>query len=259
MTRFRILKAGKAALVGLMVLALPAAAADQSGRFDLSVSGLNVGVLSFALNTEGNRYAARAEAKAKGLAGALVDFYFGGSAQGVLDGARNPIPVAYDGTRTLRDDDRRTQIAFKGGIPSRVTVTPPKAKERDWDVDPLAQGRVLDPVSAEVLGDVLSHEAVAHQRAREGTQRRWLALPGDLHAAGRVFAQADEEKDQFHLHIVLHRSRGHDAAHAFRDPVDHRHGRGAQTLRTAACRETGRHRGLADRASAGRCGGRGAG
>ena len=142
------MRLGKLGLaLGLSLLAGASTAADRKAVFDVSSTGFNIGTLQLVANENGPDYSARLVMDGGGLVGVFVKFAFDGSSQGRVNGEGLPSPVAYDGTRVLRDDDRRTRMRFDGGRIASRDINPPK-KKRKWDVDPSTLSGMMDPVSA---------------------------------------------------------------------------------------------------------------
>ena len=123
------------------------AAADQGVVFDVSSGLFSLGALQLSAEESGSTYTARLRMKGGGLAGALVKFAFDGAAKGQVNGERMPVSQAYDGTRELRDDARRTRMSFKGGRVTARNLDPDKPS-RPYDVDISGLRGVMDPVSA---------------------------------------------------------------------------------------------------------------
>lgn len=124
-----------------------AQAADRSVAFDVSARGLSLGTLQVVANEKGSNYGARVVMRGGGLVSALVKFAFDGSAKGSVTADGQVVPTAYDGTRVLRKDDRRTQMSLSGGRITGHKQTPPIPR-RPFDVTHSSLRGVVDPVSA---------------------------------------------------------------------------------------------------------------
>ena len=129
-------------------LALPlglagAQAWGQTATYDFYVTGIKVGTMAFTTRENARDYSAAARISASGIVAAVLNFTFDGSARGVLaKGA--PVPTLFEAVSDSPKGRRTTRIDWKNGVPTKVTITPP----RDNDPAPGEQGGTLDPISA---------------------------------------------------------------------------------------------------------------
>ncbi len=134
-------------LVGCLALAGVAAAQEARQRYDVYIGGIRLGVLGLDSNISGNRYAASGRVAGSGIVGAIVQFDFAGTAQGIVRRDGSLQPTAY----SARSDDGKTArtvtMSFKGTTPENVSFSPAR-RARDYDVQPGSQSGTLDPISA---------------------------------------------------------------------------------------------------------------
>jgi uncharacterized protein DUF3108 len=146
-----MLKPLKRTLVALAIggvgLTAGTARADINQVYDVSVRGLNVGILTMASNEQGNAYTATGGITSRGLVGALFPFTLSGTASGRVLAPGKLQPVAYKGLQEDGSKRRDITMRYEGGVPSYVEWVP-KRKVRKHDVRPKAQGGTLDPLSA---------------------------------------------------------------------------------------------------------------
>lgn len=141
----------KAAVVAVLLAASAGqGAADGMTQqaFDLSVSGIRVGTVGLAVETDGPRYAARGVLRGSGLFGRFVNLAFDGTARGFAQSNGVLVPQNYVSTRGKGDKTRRVEIAYERGTPSTVTLTPPRPAPRPYDLDPTTQTGTMDPITA---------------------------------------------------------------------------------------------------------------
>ena len=129
--------------LGLAVAAALPARADQAA-FDFSLRGLRIGTMTMEADRQGGRYTARSRIETAGIVGVFADFFFDGTAKGSVAGGGAVVPGRYDATSKSPRALRKTAIDWKGGLPVKVSVDPP----RSTAPDPAKQGGTLDPVSA---------------------------------------------------------------------------------------------------------------
>jgi hypothetical protein len=129
------------ALALLLAAALPARA--EEAHFDFSIAGIKVGTMTMDSAQSGASYTATSRIDTAGIAG-LLNFFFDGTSSGTVTDGGKVVPAKYraksKSPRALRD----TEIDWKGGTPTRVSVEPP----RSTAPEPSQQGGTLDPVSA---------------------------------------------------------------------------------------------------------------
>lgn len=139
------------AVVGLGATLAGATTAAQAAEqlrqvYDVSVSGVRVGVLEMAANVENGAYAATGSITSRGIAGVLFPFTLSGTSAGRIKGQGQLEPVRYSGTQ--KDDNRRdVSIRYTRGTPTFVEWVPQR-KVRKHDVAFANQRGTLDPISA---------------------------------------------------------------------------------------------------------------
>jgi hypothetical protein len=121
---------------------LPARADDAV--FDFSIAGFRVGAMTLKSDQSGSSYAAASRIDTAGVVGIFTDFFFDGNAAGRMREDGSLVPSRYAAVSKSPRALRRTEIDWKGGVPVRVSVEPPRATAPD----PAKQGGTLDPVSA---------------------------------------------------------------------------------------------------------------
>jgi hypothetical protein len=132
-------------LTPLLAVALAAGpAAAERAQFDFSIAGIRVGKMTFQSERSGANYAAASRIDAAGVLGALVTFFFDGRSTGSVSGNGTVVPATYRADSKSPRGPKRTEIDWKGGVPVKVSVEPP----RDSPPDPANQGGTLDPISA---------------------------------------------------------------------------------------------------------------
>ena len=129
--RFSLIVLGLGA--SMMAAEAPAQASTEQMRqvYDVNVSGVCVGVLEIAANTENGAYAATGSISSRGLAGVLFPFTLSGSSAGRIKGPGKLEPVRYAGTQK-NDKQRDITMRYSGGVPSFVEWKP-KRKVRKFD------------------------------------------------------------------------------------------------------------------------------
>lgn len=130
------------ALALALAVALPARA--EQATFDGSVSGIPVGTLIMEADATGGRYDARSRIDTAGVVGLFLEYFFDGRSTGTVDGGGTVVPSRFDATSKSPRALRSSAIEWKGGVPVKVSVEPPRSSAPD----PAKQGGTLDPVSA---------------------------------------------------------------------------------------------------------------
>ena len=133
------------ALAAAVALA-PLGAAAEEATFDFYISGIRAGEMTLDIETRDGDYAAASRIDAAGVVGLLVSFYYDGMAEGRLGGDGKVVPRRFVANSKSPRAERHTEIDWKDGTPSRVSVEPP----RKSGPDPAYQGGTLDPISAGV-------------------------------------------------------------------------------------------------------------
>jgi hypothetical protein len=128
----------------IFISAAPSLGDAQKATFDLYISGIRAGEMTLKSVEKGGSYSAASRIQAAGFIGKLAKFFFDGTAKGSIRGDGVVIPSTYVAESKSSRADRHTEIDWKNGTPTRVSVEPP----RNTAPDPAAQGGTLDPVSA---------------------------------------------------------------------------------------------------------------
>lgn len=132
-------------------------AASETAAFNLTVSGIKAGTMSLDTTRDGKSYTARARVNAAGLVGAFLTFTYDATATGTVTASGKIVPSRFDASSAVPGNAHKTSITWKGGVPTSVTITPP----RDDVPEPSEQGGTLDPASAAV--QMLSDGPVAQR------------------------------------------------------------------------------------------------
>lgn len=122
------------------------ARAAETASFDLTVAGFRAGTMSLATTRDASTYSGRAKVNAAGVVGAFVTFTYDATANGAVTAKGGVVPTRFDANSVSPGNAHKTTILWKGGVPTSVTITPP----RDDVPNPAEQGGTLDPVSAAV-------------------------------------------------------------------------------------------------------------
>lgn len=138
--------------VALVTLALAAPSraeaqtVQESGQFDLVMTGITAAQLDFSASQQGDGYAVTAGFTSTGLLALLRRVQFTAQAEGVIvDGL--PRPIQY---QARADSGRRSGemvMDYVEGIP-QVRVDLPRRDAADWQIDATTQGGTVDPISA---------------------------------------------------------------------------------------------------------------
>lgn len=132
-----------AALLALPLGLTGARAWSQTATYDFYVTGIKVGTMAFSTQEGARDYSAAARINASGIVAAVLDFTFDGASRGVLaEGA--PVPTLFEAVSNSPKGERTTRIDWKNGVPTKVTIAPPRENEPA----PGEQAGTLDPVSA---------------------------------------------------------------------------------------------------------------
>lgn len=119
-------------------------AEPKAAVFDFYIAGLRTGEVTLGAEQAEGEYAAASRIRASGILGAVTGFYFDGRATGRIGEDGTLLPDRFVATSKSPRAERRTEIDWRDGTPSRVTVEPP----RGTAPDPAEQTGALDPVSA---------------------------------------------------------------------------------------------------------------
>lgn len=139
-----ILRTAPRAALLVASLGCGTAAWGQAANYDFYVSGIKVGTMSFATEESARDYSARAKINASGIVAALLRFAFDGTARGGIAKSGKPVPALFQSASDSPQGKRTTRIDWKNGVPTKVTLEPP----RDGEPNPADQAGTLDPVSA---------------------------------------------------------------------------------------------------------------
>lgn len=139
---FRLIAAALLALTPLSALAQT----TLDARFDVSFRGLTGGQIAIRANESGGAYVVTAQGRPTGVAGALVNYQYDGTARGTVSGGRYAT-TSYE-ERELDDGEQtNATMTFRGGRPTGVTFVPPRAR-KPYDLEPTEQSGVIDTLSA---------------------------------------------------------------------------------------------------------------
>jgi len=139
-------------LAGATTLPAAAQTSDPSGRiedsatFDVTLRGINAGLVQFAGAREGNRYMVTGRVESTGLAAFVRKFTFMAEASGRVANDRYT-PSSYNSEARSSAGQRRSTINYRAGVPVRVVSTPSR-ESRPHDVDPTTLPETVDPATA---------------------------------------------------------------------------------------------------------------
>ena len=121
----------------------PLFAGSGQQKFDIYITGLKIGELTYAVNTKGPNYAVRGIIRATGLVGAIAKFHFDATAFGKMYKGRHR---AQRYTETSDNGKRIStkKMIYKNGVPT-LTYSEPR---KDYWVRPLEQKGTVDPMTA---------------------------------------------------------------------------------------------------------------
>ena len=121
----------------------PLFAGSNQHNFNIYVSGLKIGELTFAVNTKGSNYAVRGIIKATGLFGAIAKFHLDATAFGkVHEGSYHTQKYSEIANKGKRVSTKK--MIFKNGIPNLTYSEPLK----DYWAKPSEQQGTVDPMTA---------------------------------------------------------------------------------------------------------------
>ena len=146
MPRPTIAAAILSAAIATLLAAPPAAAQSLDARFDISFRGITGGQIALSATESDGAYVVLAQGRPTGLASALVDYRYDGTARGTVRDGRYTVGT-YEERELDGGEETNATIAFDDGRPTAVTFDPPRAPE-PWDIDPTAQSGVIDSLSA---------------------------------------------------------------------------------------------------------------
>jgi hypothetical protein len=130
-----------------VALALPAAAqTTHSATYDLRLSGIRAGVVSFSAVEDGRQYSAAARAVSSGLVSLVRDVGYDARATGRITD-RGLVPTRYQESANTGERVSRAVMEYVRGVPQVKSYDPPQER-RSRDVDPATQGGTVDPMTA---------------------------------------------------------------------------------------------------------------
>jgi hypothetical protein len=135
-------------LAALLSLAAATAGAQttHTGTFDLKLSGVRAGVVSFSAVEDGRQYSAAARAQSSGLVAMVRDLGYDARATGLIT-PQGFVPSRYQESANTGERASRAVMEYVRGVPQVKSYDPPQER-RARDVDPATQGGTLDPMTA---------------------------------------------------------------------------------------------------------------
>jgi len=137
-------------LIFAALLSLTAATADaqttHTGTFDLKLSGIRTGVVSFSAVEDGRQYSAAARAQSSGLVSLVRNLSYDARATGRIT-PRGFVPTRYQESADTGERVSRAVMEYVRGVPQVKSYDPPQER-RNRDVDPATQGGTVDPMTA---------------------------------------------------------------------------------------------------------------
>jgi hypothetical protein len=131
----------------------PAAAGSFQAQYDISLSGIPIGVADVGAQLEGERYRLDLRARLTGLVGVLTGGKGGATASGTLSGA-HVYPSSFALTSATGEATRTLRMALDAGTVQQVEIAPPLP---DWDkpdrvpVSEAHKRNIVDPLSAVLM------------------------------------------------------------------------------------------------------------
>lgn len=114
-------------------------------RFDVHVAGIRFGEMAVTETITGARYRVDVQAEAQGFLGLIIRSQYDGDAEGLLN-ARGMTSTHFYARSQRVFKDRRTDIAYLGGVPATVSITPDRERT-DWSDPARVTSARLDPLS----------------------------------------------------------------------------------------------------------------
>ena len=147
-------------VVSSLFLAHPSPAQDgQSATFDVSLKGINAGILAFSGTIDGKGYAVSGRLESTGLVGAIRKVRYDAKSRGSVSGSKFT-PTRYEEKADTGKRKSDAVMEYKSGVPQVKAYSPPRTPS-ERDVDPATQKGTVDPLTAlfAVLRDVEASEA----------------------------------------------------------------------------------------------------
>jgi hypothetical protein len=135
-----------AALAAVVLVAPGGARATETGSFDVLLGGVRAAVVSYAANTDGDRYAVTGKLSTTGVVGAMVRVSYEATARGRQTGPGRYRPTSFTEIRDSAREVSRAEMRFAGGRPQVKTYVPPRETDRHA-VDPATQAGTVDPMT----------------------------------------------------------------------------------------------------------------
>ena len=134
-----------AALLSLSA-ATAGAQTTHTGTFDLRLSGVRAGVVSFSAVEDGRQYSAAVRAQSSGLVSLVRNLAYDARATGRIT-PHGFVPTRYQESADTGERVSRAVMEYVSGVPQVKAYDPPQER-RARDVDPATQGGTLDPMTA---------------------------------------------------------------------------------------------------------------
>ncbi|MCZ8080231.1 MAG: DUF3108 domain-containing protein [Rhodobacteraceae bacterium] len=127
---------------------LPAQAqtAQESGQFDLVMTGITAAKLDFSASQQGDAYSVTAGFTSTGLLALMRRIEFTAQAEGAIQGDL-PRPTRYAAQAKAGRRSGETVMDYTDGVP-QLRVDLPAREAADWQIDAATQGGTVDPISA---------------------------------------------------------------------------------------------------------------
>ena len=138
-----------ALLTAALIALLPGSAIAQEqnrGTFDVFFGGIRIGLLAFSGVESGGSYAVAGELRSAGFLNWFSDLRIDARARGRRSGA-GYAPSRFEVETRDGDEGYRMVIDYRGGVPQRPVVTPPRAP-RPTDANPARLGGTIDILTA---------------------------------------------------------------------------------------------------------------
>jgi hypothetical protein len=119
---------------------------QESGQFDLVVSGIPAAKLDFSANQQGDSYAVTAGFTSTGLLALMRRVQFTARTEGAIRGDL-PRPARYEARAEAGRRPGEMVMDYADGTP-QVSVDLPPREPAEWQIDAATQGGTVDPISA---------------------------------------------------------------------------------------------------------------
>ena len=172
--------------------AAAAAQTTHTATYDLKLSGIRAGVVSFSAVEDGRQYSAAARAVSSGLVSLVRNLSYDARATGRIT-ARGFVPTRYQENADTGERVSRAVMEYVRGVPQVKSYDPPQER-RSRDVDPATQGGTVDPMTAifALLRDVPRAEVCTLSvDVFDGRRASRVTTSGPQAQSGRIICEGE--------------------------------------------------------------------